>query len=99
MITGIETAASAARNAGARKLIRDYTSASASEALARQEIREQRAVERLRRVEHRVIRARLADPFAEDRRVLANQLLVLLAQVFRDHRQFLAGLHVDEIRG
>ena len=56
------------------------------------------SIERLRRVEERVVGARFADALRERARMLGDDLLVLLAKILGDDGHLLARLHVDEVR-
>src|SRR3569832_2254239 len=85
MITGTAMAASAPRKAGARKFI-DYALPDARKPLARQQIREQRLIERLRRIHHHIVGARFPNPLRQHARMLGDDLLVLLSEILRDHR-------------
>src|SRR5450830_1708616 len=108
MITGMASAPSPAKKAGVKKFKRSLQpsprgseategSSNPPQALARREIGEERAVERAARVEQRVVDPLVAEQTPKRRDVLAHHLAILLAQILRDHRHFLAGLQVDEV--
>src|SRR6185312_8674177 len=98
MTTGTAIATRPARNAGARKFMR-RPSSHAQQPLARREVGEQRAVERLRGVEQRVVGARFADAFGERRGMFTYDLAVLVAQILGDDGHLLARLQIDEVAG
>ena len=69
------------------------------EALPRREEREQRLVERLRRVEQRVVGARFTDAPGERAGVLRTSSAVLRAQILRDHRHLVPVSMSMKLRG
>src|SRR5438093_1367913 len=69
-----------------------------ADAFASGEKREERVIERLGRVEERIVDAALTKHAAQARDVSGDELTILPAQVVGNHRHAFAGLEVEEVR-
>src|SRR5919201_2739651 len=95
IMIGIAIVASPRKNAGVRKAM---GSTHPHQPLAARQIREERAVERLGRVQQRVVDAMLRELRRQRVDVRANQLPVLLRERLRHDRYLLAALPILETR-
>src|ERR1051325_107924 len=107
MITGMASAVAPARKSGVRKFTRrtplsslgsEATEGSShlAQALARGQIGEQRTIERLARIEERIVDPLVTQQLPERLDVGAHDFPILFAEILGNHRHLLAGLQIDE---